>query len=463
MILVWYRDDLRTIDHAPLEWAREHDEDIRAVYVWESPPSGLRPIGAASRWWLAYSLQAHRRRLAELGISLQLVTGDPEQLIPQFAAECGAQAVVWQRRYVPELAQRDAAIKSTLAADYEVRSFPGFLLSEPWEVQTNEGSSYKVYSPYARKAGELLGEDVGPGDLQRPPELEPDWELDEDIRALGLVSEIDWAAGFREHWQPGEAGAWKALDRFEQRCAEYGDYADKRDYPAVPATSRLSPHLRFGEISPVAAWQDISDSTFRSELLWREFAWSRLWARPDLATTNVRAQFDHFPWAWNSAAGEYGLTPPEEDYAEQLQQWRRGHTGVPLVDAGMRELWATGTMHNRVRMVVGSWLTKNLGIHWRHGEEWFWDTLVDADYASNPFNWQWVAGCGDDAAPYFRIFNPLTQEKKFDPKHRYIQRWVPEWGTPMYPEPHVDVKESRARALAAYKDTTQRYRAGVVD
>ena len=456
MILVWYRDDLRTIDHAPLEWAREQGEDICAVYIWETPPPGLRQLGEASRWWLAYSLQAHRRRLAALGIPLHIVSGDSAQLLPQLAAECGAHTVLWQRRYVPQLAERDRAIKSELSTTYTVRSFPGYLLSEPWEVKTNKGTSYAVYSPYARKAGELLEEQCGVADVQPPAPQEPSRELDEDIRALGLVSEIDWAAEFREQWQPGEVGAWAALHRFAQRCESYGDYADKRDFPAVPATSRLSPHLRFGEISPAILWQHVSDPTFRSELLWREFAWTRLWAHPDLATTNVRRHFDSFPWAWNGDATAFPLTPPHEEYAEELTQWQRGTTGVPLVDAGMRELWATGTMHNRVRMVVGSWLTKNLGIHWRHGEEWFWNSLVDADYAANPFNWQWIAGCGDDAAPYFRIFNPLTQEKKFDADHRYIQRWIPEWGTPLYPEPHVDVKESRARAMAAYKDITHR-------
>ncbi|WP_328588351.1 FAD-binding domain-containing protein [Corynebacterium urinipleomorphum] len=245
--------------------------------------------------------------------------------------------------------------------------------------------------------------------------------------------------------------------------------------PSRAATSGLSPHLRFGEISPAYLWREtarFADAhpaaaadawAFLRQLLWRDFAWHRLYYLPEMAEKNVRSQFNEFPWAWSSKAdpgasksafAHMDMEPDEDarQHLDELAAWQKGETGIPLVDAGMRELWATGTMHNRVRMVVGSWLTKNLGIHWRHGEEWFWDTLVDADYASNPFNWQWVAGCGDDAAPYFRIFNPLLQVEKFDPDGLYVNRWVPERHTPLYPEPMVDVKESRKTALAAYND-----------
>lgn len=245
-------------------------------------------------------------------------------------------------------------------------------------------------------------------------------------------TEPEWAASLAAHWTPGEAGARGRLAQLDlANCAE------ERDIPALNATSLLSPHLRFGEVSPREVWfaaaEEPECAKFHSELLWRDFAWHRLYHLPNLATENVREKFDRFDWSWDDP---------------RLKDWQAGTTGFPLIDAGMRELWATGYMHNRVRMVVGSFLTKNLGIHWRLGEEWFWDTLVDADAASNPFNWQWVAGCGDDAAPFFRIFNPETQAQRFDPKGRYVRRWAPTLSAP----PIVDLKESRQTALDAYAE-----------
>lgn len=507
--LVWYRDDLRIRDHGPLQLASAAGGGRTvALYVLEDAAAlGVRALGGASRWWLHHSLIAHRRELSRLGVELIVRAGDPREVVPQVAREVGAGLVLWQRRYHAPLTEADKQVSDVLtqsaSGECEVRTTAGYLLTEPGEVVSGEGKGYRVYTPFARRARELLErsqlaqrvvdpaeqgwlrtaahqdarQDVAPepaegagADLGAHADLctgrdlgvGADPDADADIHALGLLdTQRDWAAEFPQHWTPGEAGAQQRLDAFLDRLAERGDYASHRDFPAVDATSGLSPHLRFGEISPARVWlaaQSLPGShaarsaeTFQRELLWREFAWHRLAAHPDLATVNVRRQFDRFPWAW--AAGPVPGDPmvvPDAPHAQALRQWQRGETGIPLVDAGMRELWRTGTMHNRVRMVAGSWLTKNLGIHWRHGEEWFWDTLVDADPASNPFNWQWVAGSGDDASPYFRIFNPLTQAEKFDPDGIYLDRWVPERSSLEYPLPQVDVKESRREALAAY-------------
>ncbi|RAV32831.1 cryptochrome/photolyase family protein [Corynebacterium heidelbergense] len=484
--LVWFREDLRTADHLPLRqaaaWAREADDSesgggVVALFVLEDARAArTRPLGAASKWWLHHSLMRHREKLAELGIPLFVRAGDPRTIVSELAADVGATRAVWHDRYHQPLVALDAQVREelekTLAGPAEIRTYEGHYLTEPGSIQTNDHKTFKVYTPFARRAREVLEAAGVGGRLGDPPQPVGDSARLElpagagKVEDLGLLdTERDWAAGFREAWQPGEDGAHERLARFLDHQGQFGDYATRRDFPAVPATSNLSPHLRFGEISVARLWVAAEDAlaheeaeekpmrTFQQELLWRDFAAHRLAVLPDMARTNVRRQFDNFPWAW--APGPDPQDPmqlPEAEHAEQLREWQRGLTGVPLVDAGMRELWHTGTMHNRVRMVVGSWLTKNLGIHWRHGEEWFWDTLVDADPASNPFNWQWVAGCGDDASPYFRIFNPLTQEEKFDPDGEYVKRWVPERFTPAYPEPQVDVKESRKTALAAYED-----------
>ena len=275
---------------------------------------------------------------------------------------------------------------------------------------------------------------------------------------LPAPDEPEWASTLGRYNCPGEIGGVDKLHSFDV------DHYDNNNL-GVPSTSGLSPHLRFGEVSPATVWAEVRNSTenaeqFLRQLIWRDFAWHRFYHLPNMATVNVREAFNRFPWEWTPRAKPSSTSRAfahiemdvEAQHIGELAAWQSGRTGVPLVDAGMRELWATGSMHNRARMVVGSWLTKNLGIHWRHGEEWFWDTLVDADPASNAFNWQWVAGSGDDAAPYFRVFNPLTQQKKFDANGTYIARWVPEALTPLYPEPMVDIAESRKTALAAYKD-----------
>lgn len=443
--LVWFRDDLRLTDNPALTWAAERG-DVVGVVVDETTS---RPLGRAATWW-------RDRSIAELSerVPLTRAAGDPREIIPKMASELGAE-VVWNRRY--HSTDIDAAVKDACGA----RSFPGFLLTEPWEMRTGSGMPYRVFTPFYKAAQAHLA--------AHPPAVLPAPPLEGQVR-IDVPPAPAWAEPLAEHNSPGELAA---LDRFHAFLDGLADGAHYSNNDLAPgATSGLSAHLRFGELSPGYVWAETvgfvdahpaaaADAyAFLRQLVWRDFAWHRFYHLPDLHLHNVRSQFDAFDWAWSEHADPmahpYAFARPEMDgtaeHLEQLAAWQRGETGIPLIDAGMRELWLTGTMHNRVRMVVGSWLTKNLGIHWRHGEEWFWDTLVDADVASNPFNWQWVAGSGDDAAPYFRIFNPITQQEKFDPLGKYVTKWRPEALLPGYPEPMVDVKESRKVALVAYED-----------
>jgi deoxyribodipyrimidine photo-lyase len=428
--IVWLRDDLRLNDNPALVAAAGRGGPVVLVYVLDEVGRGIRPLGGASRWWLHHSLAA-------LGAETPLVLrrGPAEEVIPALVAETDAGAVVWNRRYGPAR-DIDARLEQRLRDDgLEVTSFHANLLFEPWTVTTGQGEPYRVFTPFWRAAREHS--------VRAPlpvPRIEWGAASSDDLDAWGLLpTRPDWADGLRESWAPGERGAHERLERF---VAEELPNYHRRDEPAVEATSRLSPHLRFGELSPFQVWHAVEGRhenavKFLSELGWREFNASILFHFPELATANYRSQYDAFPWR-------------EADPAV-LEAWRRGRTGIPLVDAGMRELWHTGTMHNRVRMVVASLLVKNLLVDWRVGERWFWDTLVDADEASNPGNWQWVAGSGADAAPYFRVFNPVLQAAKFDPDGEYVRRWVPEFGTPDYPEPVVDLAASRTAALAAYE------------
>jgi deoxyribodipyrimidine photo-lyase len=439
--IVWLRDDLRVADNPALSAAVDRGGPVVVVYLLDEQSPAARPLGGASRWWLHGSLTALADDLAALGASLTLRRGPASDVIPALVADTGADAVYWNRRY-GAMREVDAALKSRLTDEgVLVTSFAASLLYEPWRITSGSGDPYRVFTPFWRAC-------LASGD-PRPPLPAPtaidglviggdeldDWAL--------LPTRPDWAAGLREAWTPGSAGAHDRLERFvEHGLALY----HRRDEPGVEATSRLSPHLRFGELSPYEVWARVHQTLtpdavsnrakFLSEIGWREFSYTILFGRPDLGRANFRPEFDAFPWG--------------EPDAGQLEAWRHGETGIPIVDAGMRELWTTGYMHNRVRMIVASFLTKNLLVDWRTGEEWFWDTLVDADEASNAASWQWVAGSGADAAPYFRIFNPMLQAEKFDPRGEYVNRWVPEAGTPGYPAPIVDLKASRAEALAAY-------------
>jgi deoxyribodipyrimidine photo-lyase len=440
--IVWFRDDLRVADHPALHAALERGEPLVCVYVLDEESPGIRPLGGAAKWWLHGSLEALAADLDRLGGRLVLRRGPADRVIRSLVDETGAGAVFWNRRYGGPERELDTRLKAELTdAGLEVRSFQASLLFEPWTIRTGQGTPFSVFTPFWRAC---LAAPEPRHPLPAPDRIEradaagdrlDDWRL--------LPTDPDWAAGLRDAWTPGSASAHRRLREFLDD--DLPSYATDRDRTDRQVTSRLSPHLRWGELSPFEVWHAVREhdrrstaaAKFLSEVGWREFAWHVLFHAPDLATRNWRSEFDAFPWPRLHPAA--------------LRAWQRGRTGVPLVDAGMRELWATGTMHNRVRMVVASFLTKNLLIDWRRGEEWFWDTLVDADSASNPFSWQWVAGSGADAAPYFRVFNPELQRAKFDPDDAYVRRWVPEFGTDDYPAPIVDLKATRDAALAAYE------------
>lgn len=446
--VVWLRDDLRVADNPALRAAVDRGAPVVVLYLLDEVSPGIRPLGAASKWWLHGSLSALADDLASRGASLLLRRGAAETELPKLVREVGADAVFWNRRYGASR-EVDARLKSSLRDDgVTVESFAANLLVEPWAVTTNEGNPYRVFTPFWRAAQERPFREV----VAAPRHIDglataiagdslDDWRL--------LPKRPDWAGGLREAWTPGEAAAHRRLEHFATH--QLADY-HRRDEPAVDSTSRLSPHLRFGEISTTQIWHRLhgelpaaarrNSTKFLSEVGWREFNWNILYHSPELATKNFRPEFDAFPW--------------EKPDPNELDAWQQGRTGVPLVDAGMRELWATGVMHNRVRMVAASFLIKNLLIDWRVGEQWFWDTLVDADEASNPGNWQWVAGSGADAAPYFRVFNPELQAAKFDAQGEYLDRWVPERLSPEYPQPLVDLRQSRADALAAFEQLKNR-------
>lgn len=455
--VVWFREDLRVADNPALSAAAGLGNPIVALFVLDEESEGIRPLGAASRWWLHHSLETLAASLNRLGIELVIRRGAAASIVTEVARSVAASHVLWNRRYGAAERALDSALKQALTESGVVaQSFQAGLLNEPWTVETLAGKPFSVFTPYYRAC------------LQRPnPRRDiPVPENAEGYRGLSserladwklLPQEPDWAQGLRERWQPGEQGGQARLQKFLEH--NLVRYAEGRDIPGETNTSELSAHLRWGEVSPFQVWHrtqqvasadprlEKSAASFLRELGWREFSYNLLYHWPDLATKNFNAKFDVFPWR-----NTQGTSPEDMESARALQAWKRGETGIPLVDAGMRELWQTGFMHNRVRMVAASFLTKNLLIDWRVGEQWFWDTLVDADPANNAASWQWVAGSGADAAPYFRVFNPELQASKFDPKGVYVQRWVPEIanGEPLK-QPIVDLKESRNRALAAYQ------------
>jgi deoxyribodipyrimidine photo-lyase len=466
--LVWFRSDLRLADNPALQAALEAGFDPVPVYIHAPHEEGCWAPGAASNAWRHRSLKALDLALRQRGSRLLVRRGDSAMVLQALIEQSGAQALFWNRKYEPATQPRDAAIKQALKQRHvQVRSGNAALLAEPWDVQTRTGEPYKVFTPFYRSVMAGLAQRA----LQDAPKAlpaVPSALKGEDIDALGLAPALNWDAGFWEIWQAGEAGAHQALEVFVEGALH--GYLDQRDLPDRVGTSRLSPHLHFGEIAPwrvIARLQaqrgaslDRDIDGFIRQLVWREFAHHLLHHFPHTAQQNLNPRFDRFDWA-STAAGP-------------LHAWQRGRTGVPIVDAGMRELWQTGMMHNRVRMIVASYLTKHLRVHWLEGARWFWQTLVDADLANNTLGWQWVAGTGADAAPYFRVFNPVTQARKFDPQARYITRWVPElealpvnarlapWEFPQllrtrapgYPRlPIVDLAQGRQAALAAYAST----------
>lgn len=461
--LHWFRQDLRLSDNLSLRHAVAQGT-VLPIYILDDDAAAAWAMGGASRWWLHHSLTALN---ASLGGALAVYRGDARDILPGVAARMKVAHVSWNRCYEPWRMARDAEIKTRLSdAGIEATSFNGSLLWEPWEIRKKDGTPYKVFTPFYRKGCLVAPPPRGPV----APPAGASYAQDHEsltIADLDLLPSIRWDTPLAAHWDIGEKGAAARFQTFLQTGLK--DYKDGRNFPNEPLVSRLSPHLHFGEISVNTLWHGAravggdgpNVDTFWSELGWREFCHSQLYYNHDLPEQPLQRKFAPFPWAEDTGA---------------LGAWQRGQTGIPMVDAGLRELWQTGYMHNRVRMIVGSFLVKNLRLDWRHGQRWFWECLVDADLANNAAGWQWIAGCGADAAPYFRIFNPVTQGQKFDPTGAYIRRYVPEiaalpdrylyapWEAPhavlraaglrlgeTYPRPIVDLKHSREAALAAFK------------
>ncbi len=472
-VIVWFTNDLRLCDNAALTRAAASGRPIVPVFVLDEHTPGDRVMGAASHWWLERSLKSLSASISASNGNLVLRRGETVQALQALIDETGAGAVYFSRNHAPwsgSLEQRVASMCE--GKSVECKRFAGFLMHDPASTLTGGGGPYKVYSPFSRKCFATLSPRE-PYSVPARLSFSTDEIATDNLQAWALYTAIpDWAHQFESRWQPGEAGARDKLARFLEQPVQH--YGTARNFPAEFATSRLSPHLHFGEVSPLQVWHacthvmaasgaraDEGGQVFLKEILWREFSYHLLHHWPELPSQPFKREFADFPWQSSSVL---------------LQAWQQGQTGIPIVDAGMRELWATGWMHNRVRMIVASLLVKNLRIHWREGERWFWDTLVDADIGANAASWQWVSGCGADAAPYFRIFNPVLQGEKFDPDGTYVRKWVPElndmhakyihkpWLAPesaltkaavelgkSYPRPIVDLGKTRDAALDAYK------------
>lgn len=462
-VIFWFRQDLRLKDNPALHAAARLGP-VLPVYILDDARAGPWRPGSASRVWLHHSLTALDQTL---GGHLSVHAGDPGPILERLIKRHQAKAVYWNRCYEPWRSARDRELEDKLKGDgIAVHTDNGSLLWEPWETLKNDGTPYQVFTPYYQRGCMQAQPPRMPLPAPRNLRLVRDAARRSTLADLDLLPAHNWHRALMRHWQPGEAGAGKQLRAFLKHGL--AAYREGRDYPSRPAVSRLSPHLHFGEISPNQAWHavyarahDANRDRFLCELGWREFSHSLLEHFPELPERDLRDTFAGLRW---------------RDDPQALRRWQQGRTGYPLVDAGMRELWQTGYMHNRIRMVVGSFLVKNLLLDWRHGERWFWDCLVDADLANNSASWQWVAGCGADAAPYFRVFNPVTQGHKFDPEGEYTRRFVPELnhlpvkylfspGTAppevlaragvvlgeTYPRPIVDLQASRARFLHAVR------------
>jgi deoxyribodipyrimidine photo-lyase len=421
--LIWFRLDLRLADQPALTHACQLGGSLIPVYIAAPEEEGDWPPGAASRWWLQLSLASLNRDLEGLGSRLLIRRGPALAVLRELARETGAQTIVWNRRYEPAAIARDQRIQEILQTEgLHVETFNSALLFEPWTTLNKSGRPFQVFTPFWRHCL-ALDEPTLPAPAPRSLPNPGRWPKSDPLESLEPGPRQNWTAGLRSAWQPGEPSAAKKLRLFCE--STFDNYAEDRNRPDLNATSRLSPHLHFGEVGPRQIWHglktlaverglaaaDWRQSQFLAEIGWREFAHQLLYHSPNLPTEPFRSEFARFPWRQNSL---------------WLRAWQQGKTGYPIVDAGMRELWTTGWMHNRVRMIAASFLVKDLLIDWRDGARWFWDTLVDADLANNSLGWQWTAGCGADAAPYFRIFNPVLQGQKFDPRGDYVRRWLPE-------------------------------------
>ncbi len=473
--IVWFRRDLRVNDNPALVAAIERGGPVLPVFLYAPEEEGDWAPGGAARWWLHHALTSLSRALDELGLPLVIRRGPSLDALRELVAETGAGAVFWNRRYEPAIVARDTTIKQTLKEDgLDAWSGNAALIWEPHQVRNQQGRPFRVFTPFwkhlrtqAPSPPVVLPELAAKAPDEAPRSLALD--------ALGLLPERDWDAGFPQRWTPTLDGAGEALEAFLD--GPVARYAERRDCPGASGTSRLSPFLAHGQLGPRQVWAAAHSTgaadgkggyTFLKELAWREFAHHLLVHFPQTPTEPLNDAYRHFPWEPDEAA---------------LAAWQRGRTGYPIVDAGMRELWRTGWMHNRVRMVVASLLVKHLLQPWQEGARWFWDTLVDADLANNTLGWQWSAGCGADAAPYFRIFNPMLQGEKFDPDGAYVRRWVPEladlpdrhihtpWAAPdavlrkagvrlgeTYPRPVIEHAAGRRRALAALQENKERQR-----
>ncbi|OJU82236.1 MAG: deoxyribodipyrimidine photolyase [Chlamydia sp. 32-24] len=463
-IIIWFRQDLRVEDHPALQEAIDKSHHIVPLYIYSEEEKNKWKIGAASKWWLHHSLESLSNDLKSLNLKLIIRKGDPEEELKKIIKESQSKAVYWSRMYEPFTIKRDTKIKQALSQGIEVKTFKSSLLFEPWDILNKQGKPFQVFTAFwksclAKESSFELSK------ISKKPSISTPKLHSLTIDELELLPKIHWDKGIAATWHPGTANAKKYVKEFIEK--EIVNYKEDRDFPSLPGVSHMSPYLHFGEISPKMIWQmalekhDFAkEESYLRQLGWREFGYHLLYHFPFTTENPLQENFTKFEWVKNES---------------HLKAWQKGKTGYPFVDAGMRQLWKTGWMHNRLRLVVGSFLVKDLLINWKEGSKWFWDTLVDADLANNTLGWQWVGGCGADAAPYFRIFNPVLQSEKFDPKGEFIRKWIPEiaalpdkwlhkpWEAPEdelrkagitlgdnYPYPIVNHEEARKKALEKF-------------
>ncbi len=462
----WFRQDLRLINNPSIEALSKQVDKIIPIFIFDPK----QRMGSVSKCWLEKSLESLSDAIAKRNGKLNIFVGNPFDVIRSLILENNINSFHWNRLYDPYSIKRDKKIKSELILnDINCETFNGFLLNEPWNIKNKSGTFFKVFTPYWRFCDEITKNKNFNKQIHKLNFLNTILNNSKKIKHLNLTNKkMNWINKIHNNWLPGESNAQVQLRDFIVNKAD--SYSIARDRPDQNLTSKMSPYLHFGEISPMQIYTEVSSSKkisiqnkskYLAEIGWRDFSYNLLYHYPDMTKNPIQSKFNNFPWLKDN---------------KNLKKWQKGFTGIPIVDAGMRQLYETGWMHNRVRMIVGSFLTKNLLLHWKHGEEWFFDTLVDADIGSNTAGWQWISGCGADASPYFRIFNPILQGQKFDPNGEYVKKYIPElnkvpnkyihnpWEMSKdnqlscgctigrdYPEPIVDLKKTRNRALSAFK------------